>query len=324
MISLIKGGAFDSMMDRKICMGWYIWETCDKKQRITLQNLSSLFKYDLVPQDDNKYILAKRVYEFNRYLKAVCKEGASAYKLDDRAINFITEIDCDYLIFGNFQLDAKQWDKIYQGYMDIFREWIAANKEQILIDLNAEIFKEAWYKYAKGNYSSWEMEALCFYYHEHELININPFKYGFVDFFKLSEDPVVEKTFRKSDKEIKMFKINTICGTCLAKNKAKSTVTLLTTTGVVEVKFRKEYFSMFDRQISIKNPDGTKKVMEKSWFNRGNMIVVQGIRSGDNFVAKKYSSTPGHTLYRIETIVDDELRITHDRYQGEMEEDNSD
>ena len=101
-------------------------------------------------------------------------------------------------------------------------------------------------------------------------------------------------------------------------------MTLLTTTGVVEVKFRKEYFSMFDRQISIKNPDGTKKVMEKSWFNRGNMIVVQGIRSGDNFVAKKYSSTPGHTLYRIETIVDDELRITHDRYQGEMEEDNGD
>ena len=25
MISLIKGGAFDEMMDRKLCMGWYIW-----------------------------------------------------------------------------------------------------------------------------------------------------------------------------------------------------------------------------------------------------------------------------------------------------------
>ena len=36
MISLIKGGAFDNMMDRKLLMGWYIWETCDKKSRITL------------------------------------------------------------------------------------------------------------------------------------------------------------------------------------------------------------------------------------------------------------------------------------------------
>ena len=40
MISLIKGGAFDEMMDRRLCMGWYIWETCDKKKRLTLQNMN--------------------------------------------------------------------------------------------------------------------------------------------------------------------------------------------------------------------------------------------------------------------------------------------
>ena len=36
MISLIKGGAFDNMMDRKLCMAWYIWETCEKKNNLTL------------------------------------------------------------------------------------------------------------------------------------------------------------------------------------------------------------------------------------------------------------------------------------------------
>lgn len=324
MISLIKGGAFDELMDRKVCMGWYLWETCDKKQRITLQNLSSLFKYNLVPQDKEDYILAKRVYEFNRYLKARCKQSDNNYLLDTRAINFLQEINCDNLISNDFILNAKQWDKIYQSYMDIFRVWISENKEQILKDLNTVIFQEAWYKYASGNYSSWEMEALCFYYHEHELSNIPNEKYGFKDFFKLSEDPVVERTFRKGDKEIKMFEIYKICGTCIAKNKEKSTVTLLTTTGVVEVKFRKEYFSMFDRQISIKNPDGTKSIVEKSWFNRGRMIVVQGIRSGDNFIAKKYASTGGHQLYLIDTIVDNELRLTHERYQGGIEEEDND
>lgn len=36
MIALIKSGAFDEMMDRKLCLGWYLWETCDKKKNLTL------------------------------------------------------------------------------------------------------------------------------------------------------------------------------------------------------------------------------------------------------------------------------------------------
>ena len=59
-----------------------------------------------------------------------------------------------------------------------------------------------------------------------------------------------------------MFKLFKICGTCIAKNKDKGTVSLLTTDGVVSVKFRKEYFSLFDKQISEKQEDGTKKVRE--------------------------------------------------------------
>jgi len=73
MISLIKAGAFDEMMDRKKAMAWYIWETCDKKARLTLQNFPTLLKQDLVPLDTEERKLAFRVYEFNRYLKAICK-----------------------------------------------------------------------------------------------------------------------------------------------------------------------------------------------------------------------------------------------------------
>ena len=170
--------------------------------------------------------------------------------------------------------------------MNVFREWITADKQNIMNALNNAIFAEAWEKYAKGSVSAWEMEVLCFYYHEHELIDANIGKYGLSDFFDLPEDPVVDRTFWKGDKEIKLFKLNKICGTCIAKDKTKSTVTLLTTTGVVTVKFRKEYFAMFDKQISERYADGTKKIVEKSWFNRGNMILVQGIRSGDNFIPK--------------------------------------
>ena len=322
MISLIKGGAFDKMMDRKMCMAWYIWETCDKKSRLTLQNMNALIKYNLLPEENEEQIMARRIYEFNRYLKSVCKDTATFYKLDERAINFLIEIECDYLITDNFKLDQKKWDKkVYQPWMDVFRNWISETKDIVLNKLNDCIFFEDWQKYAKGNISAWEMEVLCFYYHEHELIGVNNNKYGFVDFFSLPEDPVIEKTFTKDGKDIHIFKLHKICGTCIAKNKTKSTVTILTTTGVVEVKFRKEYFTLFDKQISIKQPDGTKKIVEKSWFNRGNMIVVMGIRSGDNFIAKKYASSNSHQLYKINEIKPNgELILQDSRYQGIIED----
>ena len=329
MISLIKGGAFDDMEDRKFTMAWYIWETCDKKSRITLQNMGGLIKHKLLPEKTPEQIMARRVYEFNRYLKVITKADKYAYKdmytLDERAISFLHEIDCDDIMETDnlsWYVKVKTWDNIYQKHMDIFRKWIASDKEEILTALNTEIFMEDWNKYAKGTISAWEMEVLCFYYHEHELAHVNEDRYGFVDFYSLPEDPVIEKTFQKGGRDIHIFKLNRICGTCIAKNKTKSTVTILTNTGVVNVKFRKEYFTMFDKQISARQPDGTKKIMEKSWFNRGNMIVVTGIRSGDDFVSKKYASTGGHQLYKIEEVLPNgELVLQDSRYQGGIEED---
>ena len=329
MISLIKGGAFDDMEDRKFTMAWYIWETCDKKNRITLQNMGGLIKHNLLPEKTPEQVLARRVYEFNRYLKAITKVDKCAYpntySLDERAIAFLHEMECDDIIETDnlaWFVKTKNWDAIYQKHMNVFRTWIASDKETILNALNTEIFMQDWEKYAKGTISAWEMEVLCFYYHEHELEHINNDRYGFVDFYSLPEDPVIEKTFTKGGKDIHIFKLNRICGTCIAKNKTKSTVTILTTTGVVNVKFRKEYFTMFDKQISERQADGTKKIMEKSWFNRGNMIVVTGIRSGDDFVSKKYASTGGHQLYKIDAVLPNgELVLKDSRYQGGIEED---
>lgn len=272
--------------------------------------------------------MARRIYEFNRYLKSKYKYGSNeAYFLDTRAIDFLNEIEQAKLIdFNNnpATLNMKLWDKeVYQKWMDIFRNWIKDNKDEILDRLNTAIFMQDWNKYAQGTISSWEMQALCFYYHEHELKNINMSRYGIVDFTKLNPEPIVEKIFTKGQAKIPIYKLYTICGTCIAKNKTKSIVYLLTTSGVVPVKFRKEYFSLFDRQISKKNPDGKKTIVERSFFNRGNMIMVQGIRRGDDFIAKKYASTKTHTLYHIDKVnKDGTLELRHERYQGEGEEDN--
>lgn len=325
MISLIKGGAFDDMEDRKFTMAWYIWETCDKKSRITLQNMGGLIKHNLLPEKTPEQVMARRVYEFNRYLKAITKADKNAYpnmySLDERAIAFLHEIECDDIMETNnlaWFVKTKNWDAIYQKHMDVFRAWIASDKESILNTLNTEIFMQDWEKYAKGTISAWEMEVLCFYYHEHELEHINNDRYGFVDFYSLPEDPAIEKTFTKGGKDIHIFKLNRICGTCIAKNKTKSTVTILTTTGVVNVKFRKGQFTLFDKQISARNNEGVKKILEKSWFNRGNMIVVTGMRSGDDFIVKTYASTAGHSIYKITDVnPDGSLVLTSERMIGD-------
>ena len=220
-------------------------------------------------------------------------------------------------------LNIKLWEKqVYQKYMDNIRDWLNRSQEETLKNLNSIIFKEDWDKYASGNISAWEMEVLCFYYHEHELAALDNQKYGFSKFSNIPVEPEIEKTFvARGGHEVKMYKLHKIYGTCIAKNKTKSTVTLLTTDGVVNVKFRKDYFALFDKQISERQSDGTKKVAEKSWFNRGNMIVVQGIRQGDDFVTKKYASSGGHQLYRIEKVFDDgSIRLIDHRYQGGIED----
>lgn len=326
MISLIKGGAFDKMMDRELCMAWYIWETCDKKSRITLQNLNGLMSRNMLPEDTQERITARRIYEFTRFLKAIClTKDKKYYKLNDRAINFLNEMNYEnlYNLENNEAIMLPStWDKVYQKWMDVFRNWIAEDKETILNNLNTAIFKEDWNKYAQGNLSSWEMEALCFYYHEHELAKINKEKYGISNYKDLPVNPEVERVINIRDKTINIYKIQKICGTCIAKNKTKSSFTILTPdNSVVEVKATKEFFSMFDKQISVRNEKGEKKIAEKSWFNRGSMVIVQGIKSEEGFRLKKYSATPGHLLYKINKINNDgTLELLTERIKGESEE----
>ena len=119
MISLIKGGAFDNMMDRKECMVWYLWETSDRKKRITLQNMSGLMKYGLVPEDTEDEIMARRIYEFTRYLKAItvpANKNKPYYVLDERALGFLVSIEKEDIICKNGEIYCilkTDWEKIY-------------------------------------------------------------------------------------------------------------------------------------------------------------------------------------------------------------------
>ena len=88
----------------------------------------------------------------------------------------------------------------------------------------------------------------------------------------------------------------------------------MTTTGVVTVKFSRDFYAMFKKQISEVAADGTKKVKEKSWFSRGTKLIVAGYRRDDTFVCKKYKNTFGHQLYRITEVNGKNLKLTSTRY----------
>jgi hypothetical protein len=48
------------------------------------------------------------------------------------------------------------------------------------------------------------------------------------------------------------------------------------------------------------------------------MIIVNGMRSGDDFISKKYKSSNVHQLYKIDQIdSNNQLVLKDSRYQGE-------
>ena len=186
--------------------------------------------------------------------------------------------------------------------MDNAREWLKRDQEKILEQFNNYLFEEQWEKYGKGNISSWEMDSVSFYYHDHELAHVNKEKYGIDDFSDLPYNPEVDYWITIKGKDIPIFKLTKIVGTVISKDKTSGTITLLTTNEVITVRFRKSYFAMFDKQISERRADGTKKIVEKSWFSKGNKLMITGYRRGDQFVPKTYAKTPSHTLYLIEDV----------------------
>ena len=312
MVSLIKSGAFDKIDNKwasEICkenpryaiMAYYVSLVCDPKKRLTLQNFNGLLKSGLVPEELNKQ---KQVFVFNKFLKDNKKVG-KYYVFDEGSLNFysqyydLNELD---VINGITCILQTKWDKIYQKEMDEARNW-----------LKELLFNETWNKYATGNISAWEMESLCFYYHEHELADIDKHKYGIVNFSTLSYEPEVDYFFKRAGRDIPIFKLYKIAGTIISKNNTKASVAILTTDGVVNVKFTKEYYAMYNRQISEVQADGSKKVLEKGWFSRGTKIMVTGYRREDTFVAKTYKATSTHQLYRIMNVEGRNITLEHER-----------
>lgn len=316
MINLIKAGVFDNLYSNKNryeIMDEYLLSIADQKKRITLQNMQMLIGKHLLPKELD---FERRVFNFNRYLKKF--KSDNYFILDAHAVQFYT-INYDESKLEDLTIEGEKqtakikqttWDNYYQKAMTPVRNWIKENQNEILSKLNTILLSEIKNKYALGNLSKWEMDSLGFYYHDHELEKLKAEVYNISNFFEL-RDNEIDRTFKskKTNEDIVLYKIHRIAGTVIDKDKNKSIITLLTLDGVVSVKIWKNQYAEWDKQIFEKDADGTKHVLEKSFFTRGNKLIITGIKRDNCFMPKKYKDTE-YPLFEKIIELDDRGFIT--------------
>lgn len=308
MISLIKSGAFDCFGKREEIMDNYINLISDTKKKLTLQNVAMLINHNLLPREQFDFEI--KVFNFNKYLRKFKDKKTDLITLDEIALEFYNEhFDQDRVRVeeeGTTTISAPYWKSIYDSYMVKIKKYIVDNQSELLNKLNSDLTKEVREKYAEGNLNKWSMDSVCFYQEGHELDFANLEPYEVEDFYSLPKEPEIARTFKAKDGHIvNMFKLTRIAGTVIDKNANKSQITLLTTEGVVIVQAY-GIMQQYDKQVSEIGADGKKHVVEKSLFTRGNKIIVNGMRRGENvFVAKKYASDKGHTFMKITKVNDD-------------------
>lgn len=302
-LNLIKCGAFDniSSMTREKLLRYYIESVAETKSKLTLANMPSLIKYNIIPEE---YSDVTAVFNFNKFLKKNCKKD-NYYLLDDYSLEFYNKhFNSDLVEFkdGSYVIAQNKMDKMYKSYMEKIRPWL--KESSTLEKLNNAIIGELWEKYCKGFIPKWEMDSVGYYDKVHELDGVNFGDREIVNFSDLPEEPTPKTILKSKDgKDIPIYELYSIAGTVIEKNKLKNIVTLLTQYGVVKVKIYKPQFVKYDKQSFVKDEvTGKKTVTEKSWFTRGNKLIIQCIRRGDNAIPKAYKTSPYKPITLIDSI----------------------
>lgn len=347
MIQLIKAGCFTELhsMDREQTMMDFLYRYVIKPvEKLTLSQFDRLMvldqKYNIIPREIynsiahkhfKDYVLQEEFF-YKNYIdpkKRCPKSGYNDrwFKLDNIAMKFFqkhySENSIEIVDGQSYVISEKKFIKENTAHLEALKQWMANDKA--VEAYNQCLLYETIEKYADGSIAKWEMDSLSIYCTQnHELNNISKKLYGIVDFFKEPEIPqsydFYSRYIKQPDgtvikKDYPKNKIVRIAGTIIDKNKDRHMITLLTPTGVVAVKFNKGQFAFYDRQISEVDENGTKFVQEKSWFTRGNKVILCGCRSENQFIAKKYSDTVWkHTCNLITAVNSDgTIQVNVDR-----------
>ena len=334
-IQLIKAGCFDEFCpDRMRVMQAYFALSTPHKQTLTTANLAELQRIGCklpntltMPLAFKKYVCSKQ-FLYGAHPKFKSKK---IYWLDERALVFFDlmcrcqleeNVDWWYDEEGRTLVVDKSLEKLFKNVTEELKAYI--NKPEFLKTYNEQAIKARMReKLPNMNVNHWSFEALSYYSNEHELACIDADRYNVTTFDKLPTEPMfVTKKYGK--REWRQYQLSRIMGTVIARNDAHSTITILdSNNNVVQARFDNHSYPFYKQQISEQHADGTKTVMDTSWFTRGQGLVLTGYRSEDTFRVKSYkNSIFPHKLQKILTINEDDgtMELQSYRYGYEPKE----
>lgn len=331
-IQLIKAGCFDEFEpDRRIVMRQYFVLSTPNVASLAMNNIGQIKaarvpipKSIIGPYNFRKYVCSKQ-FKFGPHPKFKSK---TLYWLDDMAQRYFNARCKNSLTEGVdywFDSDAENWvvvdknlEKLLAPSIETLKDYI--NTPEFLDKFNKARAKQSMIESVDGlDVNRWSLDSCSFYSKQHEYANVDAVKYNITPFEQLPEEPVfITQSFK--GREWKQFSLSQIMGVVLARNDNNHIVTVLDYhDNVVNVKFDGGLYAYMKQQISVINPDGSKTVTDKSWFTRGQGLILTGYRYGDDFRIKNYSrSVFPCKVIRVDGINDDgSLELTTERHSGE-------
>ena len=329
-IQLIKAGCFDEFEpDRRIVMRQYFTLSTPNVTSLAMNNIGQIKaarvpipRSIIGPYNFRKYVCNKQ-FKYGNHPKFKSK---TLYWLDQKALKYFENHCKSSMVEGvDYWFEDDRWivvdkslEKLLAPSIETLKDYI--NTPEFLDKFNKARAKQSMIESVDGlDVNRWSFQSCAFYSQEHELANVDLVKYSISHFSDLPEEPqFVERSFGK--RSWKQFELSAICGTVIGRTDSHHLVTILTPDNeVVNVKMNDGAFAHYKAQLSTVNPEGTKTVIEKSWLERGSLLICCGYRRGtDEFVTKKYKASifPSQ-LMKITSINGSYIEIQTERYSEE-------
>lgn len=312
-INLIKCGAFDEIegKDRLEILRNFIWTVCEPKKRITLQNLNMLIDLDLLPEslsyiadvykltkELRKHRDAKKIWYFGDNL-TIPENKIEVWRGIFKDSQIIPEtIEYDGKTRGVF--DSDKWDKFYDKQMDKARFYIKEHSIELLEKLNNKLFENEFNKYCSGDKLQWELDSINFYFDGHPLepiLQTIEEKSNFIiDGVQNIVEGAQDGEFIIKGNIIPRMKLFTIAGTVLDRDTTKGLVTVQCPDGVINVKIYKDLFALYNKTLT---DESGEIIIDESFFDKGQHLLITGIQRGMTFVPKTYKNSGRKSIERI-------------------------
>ena len=325
-IQLIKAGCFDEFEpDRRVVMRQYFILSTPNVTSLAMNNIGQIKaakvpipKSIIGPYNFRKYVCNKQ-FKYGNHPKFKSK---TLYWLDQKALKYFENHCKSSMVEGvDYWFEDDRWvivdkslEKLLTPSIETLKAYI--NTPEFLDKFNKARAKQSMAESVDGlDVNRWSLDSCSFYSKQHEYADVDAVKYNITPFEQLPEEPVfITQSFK--GREWKQFSLSQIMGVVLARNDNNHIVTILDYhDNVVNVKFDGGLYAYMKQQISVINPDGSKTVTDKSWFMRGQGLILTGYRYGDDFRIKNYSrSVFPYKVIRVDGINDDgSLELTTER-----------